>query len=1285
MAAMPVMQVLAFESGQTVRLCIGGKSLMTENSSLDQSKNVVLWTETNTNSQRWVLEEKGNGKYYISNVYSEWYLGGLSTLSNGAAVGQIAKASATSRGLWELVPIEGEEGYYNIFVNASRSLALASEEEVAEGSKVYLANTSSVAAERIKWKVESTEAMPNRFTKEMRDDMMNKWKAKYYKKASIGCVIGNGGWWGDAEMFEIVLDAYETTGDNTYATMFNDLYTNFLSRNNTTWYKKGVSGYNEFNDDIAWMCIACVRGYLLTGQSKFLNTAKTNFNGMFSRADCYGNDLLQWKHTPGTGSGTNACINGPASVCACYLAIATADTSYYDKAKKTYEANRNFLYEYSNGKFTGKVFDSGDFISKSRNYWASTYNQGTCLGAAIMLYEHYGDPKYKEDADAIVKWTMSNLANGHGIIHVCQTVSGDLCGFKGILMRYIRMYAEKFGHPEYYDWLAKNAYHAWNNRNSSGITSSAWLSKAEENFVHREGDSDKTFGNEGCFTCVSAAFNAHLGAVDEHDAYTRTEAENFNFIRNADVQDTDNDDDGTGMVKALKNSNYIGYKDVDFSDKAASHLTVRAYAYRTYAQLNVYADAPDNKNGKLICNISGEDFKETGKWETVEKMLTTPIEGKHNIYIVASGVSGVNLVSLNWFEFKSENNLYGDITNIGGNLSFSSSDGSADLSALIDDKVTTGVTLPLGSETSPWIEYHSVVPVRLQGYILHSGLDNGDPKTWTLLGSADGNAWDILHTQDKDSISTRGQRFAYDIATDKEYTYFRLQFGMGESASSLSLAEWQLLGRAVGDNGITSDGGQITEGMEILVDHKGNASLPTPLTAVYHSCGNYIISAYSVTSSMEKAPSSWTLEGSVNGVSWKVLDSKDGYVFPYVGSTAVFNVTQDTPYIYYRLKSDETGAFISQWQLFGEIEYGQFYQDILSWAKIKASDGSGTNALVDNDGSTCATISGGEMKWTVETSIPVKLTGFSVCCGDDPGLDPSCVDISGIDEDEVCTQLANRTLAFAARGSRATYTLSTSKVFTKFEITVAAAEGGEKKVRIGELELYGTAVCDKSSTMMPEVENTEASAEPLSTSETVAKLNDQQRLTRYRCNFQSPVSVTYTYTSPVRINSYSITSAKDNASYDPSSWILEASDNAEEWTVIDTRNEQLFSSRYATQLYALDNEAEYSVYRLTVTDNNGGSQLHLAELQFLFMDDTSTAIENVDFANTDNAMTVNDGMIRLTSISTGLLDIYNKEGQRISTHQVCPGTTELPLPQKNGLYIIKAQINGQKMMLKTLK
>ena len=398
----------AFVTEQTVRLVNNGLSVFVENSSLDQNKNALLWTETNVNAQRWTLTARTNGTFLLQNDYTGYYLAGLTSGTSGF-VGQISKSAASSKGSWDFVPIEGTTNQFQIFQGTTKRYALACEGDTVAAKLKIIDTTKDYDPARITWTVEVVEPMEKAFTKDKRDDMMEKWKARCYKKAGTGWVIGNGGWWGDAEMFEIVLDALETTGDQQYATMFDNLYTNFIARNKSKWYQKGVDGYNEYNDDIAWMCIACIRAYLLTGLSKYKTTAKTNFDGMFARADCYGNDLLQWKHN--SGQGTNSCINGPAAVCACYLAIAQADTSYYQKARKTYMAERGKLFEMSGGKPTGKVWDSYDQATGNYNYWASTYNQGTNLGAAIMLYNHYGEKMFKDDADAIIRWSEANMAN----------------------------------------------------------------------------------------------------------------------------------------------------------------------------------------------------------------------------------------------------------------------------------------------------------------------------------------------------------------------------------------------------------------------------------------------------------------------------------------------------------------------------------------------------------------------------------------------------------------------------------------------------------------------------------------------------------------------------------------------------------------------------------------------------------------------------------------------------------------------------------------------------------
>ena len=1220
----------AFETEQTVRLVNNGLSVFVENSSLDQNKNALLWTETNVNAQRWTLTARTNGTFLLQNDYTGYYLAGLTSGTSGF-VGQISKSAASSKGSWDFVPIEGTTNQFQIFQGTTKRYALACEGDTVAAKLKIIDTTKDYDPARITWTVEVVEPMEKAFTKDKRDDMMEKWKARCYKKAGTGWVIGNGGWWGDAEMFEIVLDALETTGDQQYATMFDNLYTNFIARNKSKWYQKGVDGYNEYNDDIAWMCIACIRAYLLTGLSKYKTTAKTNFDGMFARADCYGNDLLQWKHN--SGQGTNSCINGPAAVCACYLAIAQADTSYYQKARKTYMAERGKLFEMSGGKPTGKVWDSYDQATGNYNYWASTYNQGTNLGAAIMLYNHYGEQMFKDDADAIIRWSEANMANNHGIIHVCQTVQGDLCGFKGIMLRYIRMYAESFNAPSHYDWIAKNAYHAWNNRNSSGITSSAWLTKAEENFKHKEGDSYKNFGNEGNMTCVSAAFNCHLGAVDYHDAYAKNEAEDFNFVRNASVVYEGNaDDDNGGMAGPIKSNHYIGYRRVDFGDKPASHIELRAKISLTSTVLNVYLDQPNASKGILLCTINNSDIPETKTWATIQKIINHPVTGIHNVYFVSSS-AGQSFV--NWWQFHSLNNVYADLTNGGGTLTTSFA--TDDATPMIDGNLTTASTCDIEAGTETWIQYKASSPMHIYGYQFFSGDDlEGSPTGWALQGSNNGETWETLHEVSDTVFSVHGQCYRADVETSKDYTHYRLLFSANETQTKLSVSEWQLLGRFIDENDLTADGGSITEGQEALIDHIGETPLQTPLTVVYHPVGNYMLSAYSITAgAKDLAPTSWKLEGSANGSSgWKLIDQQTEADFPYDNYTFIAKVNPESSYLYYRLTINGEEAQLTQWQLFGKLDFGKYYANIMEIATVVSCDGSDVLPLIDKDGNTHAILEGNNTYWDIATPIPVRLVGYSLVSADEAELDPQNITLMGCDEEGTETQLFNKTVNFPARGSRLTYTASSTKSFKRFKLKVNGIN--ETRVKLADFELYGTAIADTEDMNFLAPASVEASSPGLTTSEAVGRINDGNRLYHYRAAFTEPVSITYTMADTVSINAYSITASKNEPTRDPASWILEATNDGENWTLLDTRSDESFSNRYATQFYFIETTETYNTYRLTVTAVNGGNQLQIGELQLL-------SITPVDPTGIDK-----DNVIANFSHNEA---IFNLAGQRLSKPQ----------------------------------
>ena len=262
-----------------------------------------------------------------------------------------------------------------------------------------------------------------------------------------------------------------------------------------------------------WLVIAAARAYHLTNKEVYLNDAKRNFDRIWNRAYLSYVGLLRWAENSGDRNGANSCINGPAEVAACYIAAGTGDDSYYEKARELYSNQRRYLYVSGTGQvYDSVVFDPATATVKSRNTWASTYNQGTMLGAAVLLYRHFGDKQYRQDADKIIAYARQNLCNAVGLISVCQNADGDFQGFKGILMRYAGLYAREFQQEDYRQWVLKNAFHAYNNMNSRGFGHSAWLTKAREDLKYGNVDYGASSSAFGASTALTAACSVPLEA-----------------------------------------------------------------------------------------------------------------------------------------------------------------------------------------------------------------------------------------------------------------------------------------------------------------------------------------------------------------------------------------------------------------------------------------------------------------------------------------------------------------------------------------------------------------------------------------------------------------------------------------------------------------------------------------------------------------------------------------------------------------------------------------------------
>ena len=307
------------------------------------------------------------------------------------------------------------------------------------------------------------------------------------------------GFWQSAETSEVFVDAYERFLDDAAKTNMVEVVDSWIKSQGEDWK------WNNYNDDILWACILLLRTYFHTKTQKYLTLAKNNFKTVWDRAwtSDYGGGL-RWCQESGKTS-KNACVNGPGAIAACYLAIATGDNSYYNKAIDIINWLNKMLVQDDGG-----VWDNIDWDSQNNKYvyntWISTYNQGTYMGACKMLYEYTHNQAYLDMANKAANRAtkISNILDG-------EDNGGDLIGFKGILARWLGKLVKDVGITTYNTWATNNAHSAWINRNRDNLMWTKFGTKTEDNIENSSEDNKRTQTAWGCSAAVSWLVN--LGAM----------------------------------------------------------------------------------------------------------------------------------------------------------------------------------------------------------------------------------------------------------------------------------------------------------------------------------------------------------------------------------------------------------------------------------------------------------------------------------------------------------------------------------------------------------------------------------------------------------------------------------------------------------------------------------------------------------------------------------------------------------------------------------------------------
>lgn len=114
------------------------------------------------------------------------------------------------------------------------------------------------------------------------------------------------------------------------------------------------------------------------------------------------------------------------------------------------------------------------------------------------------------------------------------------------------------------------------------------------------------------------------------------------------------------------------------------------------------------------------------------------------------------------------------------------------------------------------------------------------------------------------------------------------------------------------------------------------------------------------------------------------------------------------------------------------------------------------------------------------------------------------------------------------------------------------------------------------------------------------KLVDGDANTKYLYNYVPDSWFELKFPTAITVGAYTFTSANDASTRDPKNWTLQGSNDGTNWTVIDTRVDETFVSRFQTKRYEIPGTpAAFTRYRIIVAANGGSSLFQMAEWRLI--------------------------------------------------------------------------------------
>ncbi len=272
--------------------------------------------------------------------------------------------------------------------------------------------------------------------------------------------------WNSASALETIIDYSMLTHTNIYRI---NIFNTFEKHKNSKFLNPW------FYDDEGWWALAWIKAYDLTGETRYLNMAKTIFEDMERGWDSTCSGGISWGKKR---KYKDAITNELFLLVAAKLHLRTSNDrgpgSYLDWAQREWH-----WFKHSGLINNGNLINDGlNSACQNNGQTIWTYNQGVILSGLVDLYKSTNDFSLLIQAQSLASTAIRTLAPNGILREPCEPSNcggADSPQFKGIFIRNLSYLNQTMNRQEYKEFIVKNANSIWlQSRNPANQFGLSW-------------------------------------------------------------------------------------------------------------------------------------------------------------------------------------------------------------------------------------------------------------------------------------------------------------------------------------------------------------------------------------------------------------------------------------------------------------------------------------------------------------------------------------------------------------------------------------------------------------------------------------------------------------------------------------------------------------------------------------------------------------------------------------------------------------------------------------------